>query len=168
MEERRGKKGFVKQQTAYWVKECDWIFFFFKQKTAYEIKECDWSSDVCSSDLFWLYYTTGGSHYAIVAQATSGGSSFIYRKNTANKMSIFSNTAESTTAVSTSTWKWLCWVYDDIAGSSTFYINGNNDTADHGGAISGWGDGSSNVIGAYDKGTGLYNLNGKKIGRAHV
>ena len=25
--------------------------FFVKQKTAYEIKECDWSSDVCSSDL---------------------------------------------------------------------------------------------------------------------
>src|ERR1051326_4619007 len=24
---------------------------FIKQKTAYEIKECDWSSDVCSSDL---------------------------------------------------------------------------------------------------------------------
>ena len=26
-------------------------FLFLKQKTAYEIKECDWSSDVCSSDL---------------------------------------------------------------------------------------------------------------------
>ena len=26
-------------------------FFYLKQKTAYEIKECDWSSDVCSSDL---------------------------------------------------------------------------------------------------------------------
>ena len=25
--------------------------FFVKQKTAYEIKECDWSSDMCSSDL---------------------------------------------------------------------------------------------------------------------
>ena len=31
------------------------FFFFFKQKTAYEIKECDWSSDVCSSDLSWVY-----------------------------------------------------------------------------------------------------------------
>ena len=41
---------------------CDWssdvcssdlffVFFFFKQKTAYEIYQCDWSSDVCSSDL---------------------------------------------------------------------------------------------------------------------
>ncbi len=27
------------------------FFFFIKQKTAYEMKECDWSSDVCSSDL---------------------------------------------------------------------------------------------------------------------
>src|SRR3546814_18692734 len=28
--------------------------FFFKQKTAYELRISDWSSDVCSSDLFWL------------------------------------------------------------------------------------------------------------------
>ena len=27
------------------------FLFFLKQKTAYELKECDWSSDVCSSDL---------------------------------------------------------------------------------------------------------------------
>ena len=30
------------------------VFFFFKQKTAYEIVDCDWSSDVCSSDLFFI------------------------------------------------------------------------------------------------------------------
>ena len=30
------------------------FFFFFKQKTAYEIYQCDWSSDVCSSDLFFI------------------------------------------------------------------------------------------------------------------
>jgi len=30
------------------------ILFFFKQKTAYEIVDCDWSSDVCSSDLFFI------------------------------------------------------------------------------------------------------------------
>mgnify|MGYP006974205424 CR=1 FL=1 len=30
------------------------FFFFFKQKTAYEIRNCDWSSDVCSSDLFFV------------------------------------------------------------------------------------------------------------------
>src|SRR3546814_10048603 len=30
------------------------IFFFFKQKTAYEMRISDWSSDVCSSDLYWL------------------------------------------------------------------------------------------------------------------
>ena len=44
-------------------------FFFIKQKTAYEIKECDWSSDVCSSDLLfggicvcliYVYYYGGG------------------------------------------------------------------------------------------------------------
>src|SRR3546814_5866501 len=29
-------------------------FFFFKQKTAYEMRISDWSSDVCSSDLFFL------------------------------------------------------------------------------------------------------------------
>src|SRR3546814_17259537 len=28
--------------------------FFFKQKTAYEMRISDWSSDVCSSDLYWL------------------------------------------------------------------------------------------------------------------
>ena len=31
------------------------MFFFFKQKTAYEMRESDWSSDVCSSDLFFLF-----------------------------------------------------------------------------------------------------------------
>ena len=30
------------------------FFFFFKQKTAYEIVSRDWSSDVCSSDLYWV------------------------------------------------------------------------------------------------------------------
>ena len=30
-------------------------FFFFKQKTAYAFVDCDWSSDVCSSDLFFIY-----------------------------------------------------------------------------------------------------------------
>src|SRR3546814_3087661 len=29
--------------------------FFFKQKTAYEMRISDWSSDVCSSDLTWLW-----------------------------------------------------------------------------------------------------------------
>src|SRR3546814_5774693 len=28
--------------------------FFFKQKTAYEMRISDWSSDVCSSDLWYL------------------------------------------------------------------------------------------------------------------
>src|SRR3546814_2722367 len=31
------------------------LFFFFKQKTAYEMRISDWSSDVCSSDLFFLF-----------------------------------------------------------------------------------------------------------------
>src|SRR3546814_15659769 len=29
-------------------------FCFFKQKTAYEMRISDWSSDVCSSDLFYI------------------------------------------------------------------------------------------------------------------
>src|SRR3546814_10491310 len=31
------------------------LFFFFKQKTAYELRISDWSSDVCSSDLCFLW-----------------------------------------------------------------------------------------------------------------
>src|SRR3546814_12530155 len=31
------------------------FFFFFKQKTAYEMRISDWSSDVCSSDLIFLF-----------------------------------------------------------------------------------------------------------------
>src|SRR3546814_1122229 len=30
------------------------FFFVFKQKTAYEMRISDWSSDVCSSDLFYI------------------------------------------------------------------------------------------------------------------
>src|SRR3546814_2444799 len=33
-------------------------FFFFKQKTAYEMRISDWSSDVCSSDLTSLAYSS--------------------------------------------------------------------------------------------------------------
>src|SRR3546814_6400176 len=32
------------------------IFFLFKQKTAYDVRIIDWSSDVCSSDLFGLFF----------------------------------------------------------------------------------------------------------------
>src|SRR3546814_10837976 len=31
------------------------VFFFFKQKTANEMRISDWSSDVCSSDLVYVY-----------------------------------------------------------------------------------------------------------------
>src|SRR3546814_2694994 len=31
------------------------MVFFFKQKTAYEMRISDWSSDVCSSDLSWMF-----------------------------------------------------------------------------------------------------------------
>src|SRR3546814_21060727 len=30
------------------------VYFFFKQKTAYEMRISDWSSDVCSSDIFFI------------------------------------------------------------------------------------------------------------------
>src|SRR3546814_868379 len=32
------------------------FFFFFKQKTAYEMRISDWSSDVCSSDLLFIWF----------------------------------------------------------------------------------------------------------------
>src|SRR3546814_6493417 len=31
--------------------------FFLKQKTAYEMRISDWSSDVCSSDLYRVFFT---------------------------------------------------------------------------------------------------------------
>src|SRR3546814_7696748 len=31
------------------------VFFFVKQKTAYDLRISDWSSDVCSSDLSWIF-----------------------------------------------------------------------------------------------------------------
>src|SRR3546814_4682506 len=34
------------------------FFFFFKQKTAYEMRISDWSSDVCSSDLECVRWTS--------------------------------------------------------------------------------------------------------------
>src|SRR3546814_4014043 len=34
---------------------CFLCFVFFKQKTAYEMRISDWSSDVCSSDLCYVY-----------------------------------------------------------------------------------------------------------------
>src|SRR3546814_5753496 len=37
---------------------CFFFFFFFKQKTAYEMRISDWSSDVCSSDLLSLSWTS--------------------------------------------------------------------------------------------------------------
>src|SRR3546814_6296870 len=30
--------------------------FFFEQKTAYDMRISDWSSDVCSSDLGWVFF----------------------------------------------------------------------------------------------------------------
>src|SRR3546814_5708365 len=36
------------------------VFFFFKQKTAYEMRISDWSSDVCSSDLSAVFWSTAG------------------------------------------------------------------------------------------------------------
>src|SRR3546814_7258187 len=35
---------------------CVVVFFFFKQKTAYEMRISDWSSDVCSSDLYYIVH----------------------------------------------------------------------------------------------------------------
>src|SRR3546814_4567404 len=47
-------------------------FFFFKQKTAYEVRISDWSSDVCSSDLF---YVPAGRARTVIPQARTGCSS---------------------------------------------------------------------------------------------
>src|SRR3546814_330817 len=40
------------------------LFFFFKQKTAYEMLISDWSSDVCSSDLMLVGFTSVASAQA--------------------------------------------------------------------------------------------------------
>src|SRR3546814_18998588 len=34
------------------------FLFLFKRKTAYEMRSSDWSSDVCSSDLWVMFYNT--------------------------------------------------------------------------------------------------------------
>ena len=68
------------------------FFFFFKQKTAYEIGTGDWSSDVCSSDLNYIYTEKNGIHiidlvqtaqllteaYELIKQASSEGKSFLF------------------------------------------------------------------------------------------
>ena len=45
-------------------------FFFFKQKTAYEIYQCDWSSDVCSSDLAFLWRSSATRRREMAAGVT--------------------------------------------------------------------------------------------------
>ena len=49
------------------------VFFFFKQKTAYEIVSRDWSSDVCSSDLPFVFYLSSflPFHSALLKPFTS-------------------------------------------------------------------------------------------------
>src|SRR3546814_4912627 len=64
----------------------DWIFFFFfKQKTAYEVRISDWSSDVCSSDLFWLERSPEGivTVYALLdGPSVTGAYRFVNRQGT--------------------------------------------------------------------------------------
>src|SRR3546814_1994122 len=43
-----------------------YLVFFFKQKTAYEMRISDWSSDVCSSDLFWISAILGAVVFGLV------------------------------------------------------------------------------------------------------
>src|SRR5881398_2330417 len=50
------------------------LFFFFKQKTAYEMLSGDWSSDVCSSDPFWIPLWPSAS-----STAATGHESVVYR-----------------------------------------------------------------------------------------
>src|SRR3546814_4956728 len=49
------------------------MFFFFKQKTAYEMRISDWSSDVCSSDLIFLFPGAGKPVTAIDYRLTQRG-----------------------------------------------------------------------------------------------
>src|SRR3546814_4657046 len=43
---------------------CVCMFFcFFKQRTAYEMRIGDWSSDVCSSDLGWMFDESGRARW---------------------------------------------------------------------------------------------------------
>src|SRR3546814_4169001 len=59
-------------------------FFFFKQKTAYEMRISDWSSDVCSSDLAFIFDANDGLDDANFAELHKrlwswGGVPLVYR-----------------------------------------------------------------------------------------
>src|SRR2546430_10776346 len=41
------------------------FFFFFSSRRRHTRFDCDWSSDVCSSDLIWVYAQTWGWWYAL-------------------------------------------------------------------------------------------------------
>src|SRR3546814_4480446 len=44
------------------------VIFFFKQKTAYEMRISDWSSDVCSSDLPFVFYLSATTRPGATAE----------------------------------------------------------------------------------------------------
>src|SRR3546814_5205600 len=48
-----------------------YFFFFFKQKTAYEMRISDWSSDVCSSDLFFIIVLTALGYFFTISAPKS-------------------------------------------------------------------------------------------------
>src|SRR3546814_10910711 len=57
-----------------------YLFFFFKQKTAYEMRISDWSSDVCSSDLYYISLAIKIMIYSIFAlslQLLVGGAGLV-------------------------------------------------------------------------------------------
>src|ERR1044072_1221344 len=58
------------------MQPCQANSFILKEKTAYDIYQCDWSSDVCSSDLnflFWVGHARGTQGY--VCLPTAAGAS---------------------------------------------------------------------------------------------
>src|SRR3546814_1501518 len=57
----------------------DVFFFFFKQKTAYEMRISDWSSDVCSSDLLYLWWPRGRGLAGVVWPRLKSGRQVVWR-----------------------------------------------------------------------------------------
>src|SRR3546814_13580738 len=66
--------------------------FCFKQKTAYDMRISDWSSDVCSSDLYFMMGDnrddSADSRFPLVPLANGGGVGFVPAENVVGRAAI--------------------------------------------------------------------------------
>src|SRR3546814_8464501 len=66
--------------------------FCFKQKTAYDMRISDWSSDVCSSDLYFMRGDnrddSADSRFPLVPLANGGGVGFVPAENVVGRAAI--------------------------------------------------------------------------------